>query len=565
MRKKESTWKLILRIIVLIAVIALCVGLVIVLVKGITGSLGGDDSGGHVNKPQATGTGTGTEPDETSNTSSGVCEHTYQNGVCTKCGTICTHKTTENQNGNTYCSVCGMLTALKAPTISVDGNTVSWSSVPDAETYRLYINGDFVQTLSQTSYVFSADEAGDFTVTVRAQSGSVQSLSSNGYTFHVYSIAVDLTGLQKVGGVGVFSDVVISGNNYAINIEPNISDYSLPDDLSIFVGAVKLEKGTGYTFEVLHDETARLTILASAITGNITITGSGVLNGSSSYTVSNTIENGWLFSSVGTDDPATSIEAGETYMARIDAAASHSRPETITVTMGGSLLVAGTSYTYDSETGQISIPNVSGDIVITATCSWAALPAPTGLVYDDNTGTFMWNPVEGADSYSIRIMDQESGFTYDERFSSTQAVFDLLETEISEAGNYYFSVWANDENGQGDSVGIEFTVQQLSNPLITSSAGLTSSNCVFIVTFPEHAAGLYVYVEDDLLSASDGDFTTKALGHGEYEITISPNVFLMTSNVYVVSYSSVGSYVDSEKTIVGTVQYSPSGSGGGLN
>ena len=48
---------------------------------------------------------------------------------------------------------------------------------------------------------------------------------------------------------------------------------------------------------------------------------------------------------------------------------TYSLPGTITVTMGGTTLTAGTNYTYDSSTGDVEIPNVTGDIVITATAN----------------------------------------------------------------------------------------------------------------------------------------------------------------------------------------------------
>ncbi|WP_455634436.1 C10 family peptidase [Parabacteroides sp.] len=47
-------------------------------------------------------------------------------------------------------------------------------------------------------------------------------------------------------------------------------------------------------------------------------------------------------------------------------------PASIAVTMGGTTLVAGTGYTYDSTNGRINIPAVTGDVVITA----AAEPIP---------------------------------------------------------------------------------------------------------------------------------------------------------------------------------------------
>ena len=47
----------------------------------------------------------------------------------------------------------------------------------------------------------------------------------------------------------------------------------------------------------------------------------------------------------------------------------YSLPTSITVTMGGTTLTEGTNYTYDASTGEVSIPNVTGDLVIAATAN----------------------------------------------------------------------------------------------------------------------------------------------------------------------------------------------------
>ena len=48
---------------------------------------------------------------------------------------------------------------------------------------------------------------------------------------------------------------------------------------------------------------------------------------------------------------------------------NYSLPSTITVTMGGNTLTQGTGYTYDSSTGAVEIPNVTDDLVISATAN----------------------------------------------------------------------------------------------------------------------------------------------------------------------------------------------------
>ena len=59
----------------------------------------------------------------------------------------------------------------------------------------------------------------------------------------------------------------------------------------------------------------------------------------------------------------TAVVDGETLTATLTAESGYELPETITVTMGGTDLASG--YTYSKETGTVTVPNVTGDVVIT--------------------------------------------------------------------------------------------------------------------------------------------------------------------------------------------------------
>ena len=64
----------------------------------------------------------------------------------------------------------------------------------------------------------------------------------------------------------------------------------------------------------------------------------------------------------------------QTYTATLSASGLLSGlPNSITVTMGGQTLTAGTGYTYSQNNGQVRINNVTGDIVITATATTTCL------------------------------------------------------------------------------------------------------------------------------------------------------------------------------------------------
>ncbi len=124
---------------------------------------------------------------------------------------------------------------------------------------------------------------------------------------------------------------------------------------------------------------------------------------------------------------------GSTYTARLSVTGFRSLPDTIRVSMGGTTLSSG--YTYDSNSGDISIPNVSGDIVITASASGGCLVEGTlvkladgskrpieEITYDDLL--LVWSYVDGrvekrypvwieketeADSY--RLIELDDGTT----------------------------------------------------------------------------------------------------------------------------------------------------------
>lgn len=108
-------------------------------------------------------------------------------------------------------------------------------------------------------------------------------------------------------------------------------------------------------------------------------------NTGSSYVTSATTNNGyaaksnntslkWIFDVTNnvsniTYTGNTTANISTTYQATLKASSGYKLPNSITVTMGGNTLTSGTGYTYSSSTGAVSIPNVSGDIKITASGS----------------------------------------------------------------------------------------------------------------------------------------------------------------------------------------------------
>ena len=65
----------------------------------------------------------------------------------------------------------------------------------------------------------------------------------------------------------------------------------------------------------------------------------------------------------------TAIMYGDSYSTTITANNNYSRPDAVTVTMGGTTLTAGTDYSYTQNSGAFSISRVTGDISITGSAT----------------------------------------------------------------------------------------------------------------------------------------------------------------------------------------------------
>ena len=86
-----------------------------------------------------------------------------------------------------------------------------------------------------------------------------------------YSVIFDLTNITKTAGAATAS----SGVNYGATLAA-VSGYQLPDTITVKAGSAALTSGTDYTYD---RTTGAITIMAAAITGNITITAKGIATG----------------------------------------------------------------------------------------------------------------------------------------------------------------------------------------------------------------------------------------------------------------------------------------------
>jgi uncharacterized repeat protein (TIGR02543 family) len=128
---------------------------------------------------------------------------------------------------------------------------------------------------------------------------------------------------------------------------------------------------TGYDMSTAGDQTVTVSYTESGTTKTATYDIN--VAAATMYTVGGTIANGSLSS---TD----SVREGNPLNINIVAAEKCTLPVALAlVTMGGNTLIAGSDYTYNSETGAFSIASVTGNVVINAACEkttgyWADKP-----------------------------------------------------------------------------------------------------------------------------------------------------------------------------------------------
>ena len=78
------------------------------------------------------------------------------------------------------------------------------------------------------------------------------------------------------------------------------------------------------------------------------------------------------------------VDYGQTYTTTITANNNRTRPNNLNITMGGNTL-ANTQYTYNANNGRLSVPNVTGDLVITGQTGNGCLVEGTKVLLGDYT------------------------------------------------------------------------------------------------------------------------------------------------------------------------------------
>ena len=150
---------------------------------------------------------------------------------------------------------------------------------------------------------------------------------------------------------------------------------------------------TNYTISGLTDGNYYFVVYGADAHGN-TATSSEISNastGSGHATRTNSTAFSWTYtitynlSSVTSSNTATSIKVGQTYTTTLTARNnSRAHPNSVTITMGGQTLSNNNGYTYNSNTGALSIPNVTGNLVIEASYSSTCLIEGTEVALWNN-------------------------------------------------------------------------------------------------------------------------------------------------------------------------------------
>ena len=165
-----------------------------------------------------------------------------------------------------------------------------------------------------------------------------------------YQITKNFTHVQLQNAI----TQVKEGEDLSLTLVPD-AGYALPSAITVKVGGVELGANE-YTY---YSSNGYLYIASGKITGDIEIIANGV-EVKNTYTVTSQFTglsvNGWQETVTEGDDLTFTLSANEGYV----------RPETITVKMGGTALTAGNGYTYNQETGEVTINNVTGAVEVIA-------------------------------------------------------------------------------------------------------------------------------------------------------------------------------------------------------
>lgn len=356
----------------------------------------------------------------------------------------------KNTSGSLVGSLLTTNINLKSPNTSATVQISVMNTYSYQRVFSFSLGNNNFNLTGTTSFTIPANTTQTFSITVVAKTsaifltGSETStvvLSSNGIANTVagtVTIAVDIyvapdTAIPEIGPitltinntVGSFSvgwSRLDSGGTNIVNY--TILLYNSSDSLLQTVNTGN--SSTTYTFNSISAGTYYVKIYGQDAAGN---NGSSYVSSATTSTIycrkSNSLAMKWVFSVTNTfsrisSTGASTVNRGTTYTATLSVTSgSYSLPSSITVTMGGTTLTQGTGYSWTQSSGALSIPNVTGDLTITATATFGCLVEGTKITlangstknienigYDDLL--LVWNYETGTFTYEYPIWLEQS-------------------------------------------------------------------------------------------------------------------------------------------------------------
>lgn len=201
---------------------------------------------------------------------------------------------------------------------------------------------------SSLPYIFfsSAEVAGQ--PVAMANGGDLVGLSITSQAEKYYQITTNFIHVQLQNGI----TQVKEGEDLSLTLVPD-AGYALPSTITVKVGGTVLGE---YTY---NSSNGYLRIASAKITGDIEIIAKGV-EMKDTYTVTS------QFTGLSVTGWQETVTEGDNLTFTLSANGGYVLPETITVKMGGVTLTAGNGYTYNQETGEVVINNVTGAVEVVA-------------------------------------------------------------------------------------------------------------------------------------------------------------------------------------------------------
>lgn len=164
----------------------------------------------------------------------------------------------------------------------------------------------------------------------------------------IHTVTTTFSGVSATEGV---PQTVLNNKELAFTLQAS-AGYKLPETITVTMGDSPLTVGNGYTYDVSTGE-----VSITPVQGDIQITATGEAIAYYKIDVTTNIKHLKV-----KGDVPTQVEEGGSVSFTLTPEENYKLPTAVTVTMGDK----SAEFTYDAGSGQVSIKNIQGDIVVTA-------------------------------------------------------------------------------------------------------------------------------------------------------------------------------------------------------